>query len=222
MFEQELELEKKSSSIIPLLLIVTLIVGIAGISLYFVIDSRKVLSAAEASPVILASIEGQPPATLHFTTGLLATDSDNPHGPQYRLLEKEGYLKLGKDVKFKTPVEITPNGEAWLGEIPGVKKSTNADKNEEYVVPLAHRKLVEIGKITMLSPSKATVEYSWKWEPTKGGDLFDAAGPAVKAFNTWERSTLIDKCGANFYHEAPTKVTVLLVKRDKEWETSNE
>jgi len=206
-----------------LLLIVTLIVGIAGVSLYFVIDSRKVLSAAEASPVILASIEGQPPATLHFATGLLASDVDQtPHGPQYRLLEKEGYLKLGKDVKSKTPVALTPQGEAWLGEIPGVKKSSDSDKNDNYVVPLAQRKLVEVGKISMLSPSKATVEYAWKWETTKAGDLFDAAGPAVKAFNTWDRSTLIDKCGANFYHEAPTKVTVLLARTAKGWEISNE
>jgi len=223
MFEQELELEKKTSSIIPLLLIVTLIVAIAGISLYFVIDSRKVLSSAEVSPIILASIEGQAPATLHFATGLLASDMEqNPKGPQYRLLEKEGYLKLGKDVKYKTPVALTPQGETWLSEIPGVKKSSNSDKNEEYVVPLAQRKLAEIGKITMLSPSKATVEYSWKWETTKAGDLFDAAGPAVKAFNTWDRSTLIDKCGANFYHEAPAKVTVLLVRSTKGWEISNE
>jgi hypothetical protein len=223
MFEQELELERKSSTIIPLLLIVTLIVAVAGISLYFVIDSRKVLSAAEVSPIILASIEGQAPATLHLVTGLLATDMDqNPHGPQYRLLEKEGYLKLGKDVKLKTPVTLTSQGEAWLGEIAGVKKSNDSDKNDEYIVPLAQRKLAEIGKITMLSPSKATVEYSWKWETTKAGDLFDAAGPAVKAFNTWDRSTLIDKCGANFYHEAPTKVTVLLVRSTKGWEISNE
>ena len=74
----------------------------------------------------------------------------------------------------------------------------------------------------MLSPSRATVEYFWKWEPTKGGDLFDAAGPAVKAFNTWDRSTLIEKYGANFYHAAPTKVTVLLVKDAKGLGISNE
>ena len=223
MFEQELELEKKTSSIIPLLLIVALIVAIAGVSLYFVLDSRKVLSAAEVSPIILASIEGQSPATLHFATGSLGTEIDQkPHDPQYRLLEKEGYLKLGKDAKFKTPVALTSKGEAWLGEIPGVKKSRNKDNNDEYVVPLAQRKLAELGKITMISPSKATVEYSWKWETTKAGDLFDAAGPAVKAFNTWDRSTLIDKSGANFYHAAPTKVTVLLVRSPKGWEISNE
>ena len=223
MFEQELELEKRTSSIVPLLLIVALIVAIAGVSLYFVLESRRVLTSAEVSPVLLASIEGQTPVTLHFVTGVLKSQVDQkPHDPQYRLLEKEGYLKIGKDVNWKTPVALTSKGEAWLAEIPGVKKSKNKDDNEEYAVPLAERKLAEIGKITMLSPSKATVEYSWKWQTTKGGDLFDAAGPAVKGFNTWDRSTLIDKYGANFYHAAPAKVTVLLVRDAKGWATSNE
>jgi len=223
MFEQELELEKRTSSIVPLLLIVALIVAIAGVSLYFVLESRKVLTNAEVSPVILATLESQPPVTLHFATGLLKSEVDQkPHDPQYRLLEKEGYLKIGKEVNWKTPVALTSKGEAWLAEIPGVKKSKNKDDNDEYAVPLAERKLTEIGKITMLSPSKATVEYSWKWQTTKGGDLFDAAGPAVKAFNTWDRSTLIDKYGANFYHTAPTKVTVLVARDTKGWAVSNE
>lgn len=224
MFEQELELEKRSSSIVPLLLIVTLIVAIAGVSLYFVLESRKVLTSAEVSPVLLASIEAQPPVTLHFATGVLKSQVDQkPHDPHYRLLEKEGYLKIGKDTKnYRTPVALTGKGQAWLSEIAGVKKSRNKDDNDEYAVPLAERKLAEIGRITMLSPSKATVEYSWKWQTTKGGELFDAAGPAVKAFNTWDRSTLIDKYGANFYHAAPVKVTVLLVKGAKGWEISNE
>lgn len=200
----------------------TLIVAIAGVSLYFVMESRKVLTNAEVSPVLLASIEGQAPVTLHFATGLLKTEVDQkPHDPNYRLLEKEGYLKIGKDSNWKTPVSLTPKGEAWLAEIAGVKKSRNKDSNDEYSVPMAERKLAEIGKITMLSPSKATVEYSWKWQTTKAGDLFDAAGSAVKGFNTWDRSTLIDKYGANFYHEAPTKVTVLLAKDAKGWEISN-
>ena len=223
MFEQELELEKRTSSIVPLLLIVSLIVAIAGVSVYFVLESRKVLSSAEVSPIVQSSIDSLAPVTLHFSTGLLKYEVDQkPHDPHYRLLEKQGYLKIGKDVNTKTPVALTPKGEAWLAQIPGVKKSTNKDNNAEYAVPLAERKLAEISKITMLSPSKATVQYSWKWETTKGGDLFDAAGPAVKAFNTWDRSTLIDKYGANFYHVAPTKVSVLLVKNAKGWEISTE
>ncbi len=222
MFEQELELEKRNSSIVPLLLIVVLIVAIAGVSIYFVMESRRVLSSAEVSPVLLASMEAQPPVILHFATGLLKTQVDQrPTDPNYRLLEKEGYLKIGKDSNFKTPVALTPKGQAWLGEIAGVKKSKNADNNEEYAVPVAERKLAEVGKITMLSPSRATVEYSWKWQATQAGDLLDAAGPAVKGFNTWDRSTLIDKYGANFYHDGPTKVTILLVKGAKGWEISN-
>ena len=222
MFEQELELEKRNSSIIPLLLIVTLIVAIAGISLYFVLESRKVLTTAEVSPVLLASIEGQTPVTLHFATGALKSEVDQkPQDPHYRLLEKEGFLRIGEGSSGKTPVALTSKGQAWLQEIPGVKKSRNKEDNDEYAVPVAERKLAEVGKITMLSPSKAAVEYSWKWQTTKAGDLFDAAGPAVKGFNTWDRSTLIDKYGANFYHAAPAKVTVLLVKGSKGWEISN-
>ena len=89
-------------------------------------------------------------------------------------------------------------------------------------MPLGQRKLVEISKITMLAPNKAVVEYSWKWEPTKAGDLFDASGPAVKQFGTWDRSTLIDKYGAAFYHGAPTKVAVALVKNYYGWKVSTE
>jgi hypothetical protein len=222
MFEQQLELEKKNSSVVPLLLIVSLIVAIAGVSVYFVLQSRKVLTSAEVSPVLLASIENQPPVMLHFATGSLKTEVDQkPHDPNYRLLEKEGYLKIGKDSNYKTPVALTPKGQAWLADITGVKKSKNKDNNDEYAVPLAERKLGEIGKIAMLSPSKATVEYTWTWQTTKAGDLFDAAGAAVKGFNTWDRATLIDKYGAHFYHAAPTKVTVLLAKGAKGWEISN-
>ncbi len=222
MFEQEIEMEKRNSSIVPLLLIVTLIVAIAGVSLYFVLESRKVLTNAEVSPVLLASIEGQTPVTLHFATGLLKTEVDQkPHDPNYRLLEKEGYLKIGKDVNYKTPVALTSKGQEWLTGIVGVKEAKNKDNNDEYTVPVAVRNLAEIGKITMLSPSKATVEYSWTWKTTPAGDLLDASGPAVKGFNTWDRSTLIDKYGANFYHAAPTKVAVLLVKGTKGWEISN-
>lgn len=220
MFEQEMEMEKKSSSILPLLLMVTLIVGIAGVSLYFVLWSRTELTAAEANPIVLAALERQGPATLHFTTGML--EDQVPPDPRYRLLEKQGYLKIGKALKGKTPISLTPSGQAWLAEVPGVKEKKTNDDNEEYIVPLAQRKLVALGKITMLSPLRATVDYSWKWEPTKAGEVFDAAGPAVKAFGTWDRSTLIEKFGAAFYHGDPTQVTVLLAKMDKGWEITRE
>lgn len=223
MFEQELELEKKTSSIVPLLLIVGLIVAIAGVSIYFVMESRKVPTSAEVTPVLQASLDSLGPVTLRFATGTLTYEtSQNAGDPHYRLLEKEGYLKLGKAVKGKTPVVLSAQGEAWLNGIPGVKKSKNQDNNDEYAVPLAERKLVGVDKITMIGPGKAAVEYSWNWVTTKGGDLLDASGPAVKAFNTWDRSKLIDKYGAAFYHGGPTKVTVLVVSTDKGWQLSKE
>jgi hypothetical protein len=52
--------------------------------------------------------------------------------------------------------------------------------------------------------------------------MFDAAGPAVKAFNTWDRSTLIDKYGAHFYHEAPHRVAQSLMKTEKGWQVATE
>jgi hypothetical protein len=223
MFEQEIEMEKKSSSIIPLLLMVVLIVGIVGASLYFVVESRRVLSTAEATPIVLALLDGQKPAVLHFQTGNIKTGvSEKLREPHYRLLENEGYLKIGKESASKTPVSLTPQGQALLAEIAGVKQSKDKDGNDEYAVPLGQRKLVEVSKVTMQGPSKAVVEYSWKWEPTKAGDLFDAAGPAVKRFNTWDRSTLIDKYGASFYHAAPTKVVVALVKNYYGWKVSTD
>jgi DNA-binding PadR family transcriptional regulator len=223
MFEQELEMEKRVSSIVPLLLIVALIIAIVGVSLYFVAESKKVLSTQEATPVVLAAIDNQGPVLMRFQTGELKTNSnESPTDPHYRLLEKAGYLNIGKLKNGKATVTLTTKGEAWLADIAGVKKSMNKDGNNEYGVPLAQRKLVSIDKVTMQTPSKAIVEYTWKWELAKGGELFDAAGPAVKAFNTWDRSTLIDKHGANFYHEAPPRVALSLLKGDKGWQVFSE
>jgi len=215
MFEQEIEMEKKSSSIVPLLLIVVLIVGIAGTSLYFVLWSRTELKTADVNPIILAAMDRQGPATLQFATGMV--ENQYSPDPRYRLLEKQGFVKIGKAEKGKTPISLTPSGKDWLAGLAGVKEKKTGD-GTEYTVPLAQRKLLSISKITMQSPLRATVEYSWKWETTKAGDLMDASGPAVKAFNTWDRSTLIDKFGAAFYHADPTTVTVQLAKMDKGWE----
>ena len=219
MFEQEMEMEKKTSSIVPLLLIVLLIVGIAGTALYLVLWSRTELKAADVSPIILAAIDRQGPATLQFATGMV--ENQYSPDPRYRLLEKQGFVKIGKAEKGKTPVSLTPSGQDWLAGIAGVKEKKTAD-GTEYTVPLAQRKLISISKITMQSPLKARVEYSWKWETTKAGDLLDASGPVVKAFNTWDRSTLIDKYGAAFYHADPTAVTVQLSKMDKGWEITRD
>lgn len=220
MFEQEMQMEKRQSTIIPLLLIVGLIVGVVGVAFYFLAQSRKVLTAAEATPVIQRSIENQLPTTVHFRVGTLSTDSsEDPSRPHYRLLEKAGYIKIGKVVKGNVPVSLTPEGQAFLDSIVGVEH-VRKDGNDDYAVPLARRKFIQVGKITMQPPGKAVVEYTWNWEPTKAGDLFDTEGPLVKSFGTYERSTLIERYGANTYHGTPSTVAVLVVQGDKGWEVS--
>lgn len=222
MFEQEIEMEKRNSSIVPLLLILTLIVGVVGLSIFFVVQSRRVLASAEAGAVVAGILDAQGPITVRFQTGIVK-GAEKPHDPHYRLLEKAGYVKIGKDTRdYKTPVSLTPKGEAFLAELTGVKKSKNKDGNDEYAIPLAQRKLVSIDKVVMQNSSRALVQYTWKWETNKAGDMFDAAGPAVKAFNTWDRSTLIDKYGAHFYHEAPPRVAQSLMKTEKGWQVATE
>ena len=224
MFEQEIEMEKRESSVVPILLIVAMIVLIVGVAGYYVWQNKQVIATSEAGNVISASLKNQT-ATLRFHTGLVKPSvAERPDGPQYRLLEKAGYVKLGKpDAKGSYPISITLEGEQLVSEIPNASKSKEQDGTDLYVFPLAERRLVEISNITMASPTRANVEFSWKWEPTKLGDLFDAAGPTVKGFDMWDRTTLIDKYGAAFYHANPEKVRVALSKSDQgQWQIAVE
>jgi len=224
MFEQELEMEKQHSSVVPLLLIVALILAIVGVAGYFLVQSRKVLSTAESTEVVRGVLQAQGPATVRFHVGMVkGSVDDKPHDPHYKLLEKAGLLKLGKDTGAYgtiTPVQMTAEGNKVLSDIPGVTKDKEKDGTEVYTIPLAERRLVSIDKITMLNPSRADVEFTWKWEPNKLGNLFDASGSMVKSFNTWDRATLIQKYGANFYHGDPTRVTLALIKGDKGWQVA--
>lgn len=226
MFEQEIEMEKRESSVVPLLLIVVLIVSIVGVAVYYLMESRKVLTTQEATTIAAAALKAQGPVTIHFRTGMIkASVEEKPHDPHYKLLEKAGLIKLGKDTGQYgtiTPVAITAEGRKLLAELPGVSKMKDKDGADLYVVPIAERKLLEVSKVTMNSPTRAVIEYSWKWEPNKLGNLFDASGSMVKSFNTWDRSTLIQKYGANFYRGDPTKVTLALMKGDRGWEIAIE
>lgn len=216
MFEQEVELEKRESTVVPLLLIVTMIVAIVGVAGYFVWQNKQVLSNADAGNAISTALRQQGPATVRFHVGMVKPSvAEKPEDPHYKLLEKAGIVKLGKANNRVYPVALTSDGQKLLAEIPDVSKVTEKDGTELYVVPLADRRLVDITKVTMNSPSRATVNYSWKWEPNKLGNLFDASGSLVKSFNTWDRATLIDKYGANFYHSDPTKVQMVLTKPDR-------
>jgi len=225
MFEQELEMEKHSS-VVPLLLIVALILAIVGVAGYYIIENRKVLSMQEATSVATSVLHDQGPVMLRFHTGLVRSSvDDSGHAPHYRLLEKAGLIRVGKDTGRygeNTPVTLTPAGEALLARIPDINKSNEKDGSTVYLVPVAERKLVEVSNIKMLSPTRATIDITWKWDSNQLGDLLDAAGPTVKSFNTWDRATLIQKHGANFYHDPPTKVTLALAKSDKGWGIATE
>ena len=218
MFEQEIELEKRQSAAIPLLLIVGLIVGLIGVAAYFFVESRKVLTPSEAANVVAAILRAQGPTTVGFHTGLIKERFDeSPLDVRYRLLEKAGIIKVGRTKGTKAPVTLTAKGNELVKQIPGVKQSKDADGNESYVIPLATRKVVEISGITMSGPERATIQYSWRWDPNALGESFDASGPLLATFAAYDRVSLIDKYGARFYHGAATKVAVTVVKGPQRW-----
>jgi len=225
MFEQEIEMEKRQSSIVPLLIIVVAILTIVGASGYYVVQARKVLSNQEAGAVAADVLRSQGPATVHFHTGMVkASVNDKPHDPHYRLLEKAGLISLGKDTGQygqTTPISLTQQGQRLMTELDATMVKEK-DGTQAYTVPLATRKLTSVDKITMQSPTRATVEVTWKWDTNKLGNLFDASGSLVKSFNTWDRATLIQKYGADFYHGDPTRVTLAMMKGDKGWQIAVE
>lgn len=225
MFEQEIAMEKRQSSVVPLLLIVGLIIAIVGVAAYYVVQNKKVLTSEDASRLVASSLNAQGPATMEFRIGKVATSVDErPHDPNYRLLEKAGLIKVGKDQGRTTQVTLTPKGAAFLKDIPGVNQSkTPNEDSDTYIVPLAERKVTGTPKVNMLAIGRANVEFSWVWQTTPMGELFDASGAQVKSFNTWERGTLINKYGAKFYHGDPTRAAISCSRNDQGvWQIASE
>jgi hypothetical protein len=216
MFEEELELEKKQSSAVPLLLIVVMIVALAGVAGYYIRESQKVLSTYEASSLVLAALNAQGPAVIRFHTGFL-TPGMKPEDPNYRLLNKAGLLTLGKEKGRLTPVTLTAAGEKQLREIAGVEKTTEKDGTVSYIVPIADRRLLAVDRVTMIDLRHATVAFTWQWEPNRLGEVFDLSSPLVKSFSTWERATLISDYAANFYHGEAKQAVISVVKSDRGW-----
>jgi hypothetical protein len=203
MFEAEIEMEKRSSSFGPVLFIAVLVLAIAGVIYYAVHESKKSMSETEASQLITSILKTKGPATLHFKTGLVKQSvEEKPFDPHYRLLEKAGLIKTAKR-EGGLQVALTSAGEKVIGDIKGVSRAKRLEGGESIEVPLATRKLVAITKVSVLSPTRATVDYTWKWEPTRLGEVFDASSPLVSSFNVWERGSLIKDYGVDFYHADP-------------------
>ena len=222
MFEQEIELEKKQSSVVPLLLTMVLIgVFVVGI-VYVIIESRRVLTTAEATTMVTRILDARAPAVVRFEIGTIKdTYGENARDPGNRLLEKLEVIRMTKS-KGGLRIALTNKGSELLKQIPDVKRAKNSEGVESYTVPLAHPKLVSVSKVTMDGPQRATVEYSWQWEPNALGESFDAKGQAVKSFNMWDRGALIDKYGVRFYHADPIQVSVVLAKGKEGWQIANE
>jgi|ERR1035441_9384405 hypothetical protein len=203
MFEAEIEMEKRSSSFGPVLFIAVLVLAIAGGIYYAVHESKKSMSETEASQLITSILKTKGPSVLHFRTGLVKqTVDEKPFDPQYKLLEKAGLIKTAKR-DGGLQVTLTSAGEKVLSDTKGVTRTKRLEGGESIEVPLAFRKLVAVTKVDVKSPARATVAYTWKWEPTKLGEVFDASNPMVSSFNVWERGSLIKDYGVDFYHAEP-------------------
>jgi len=214
LFAAEIEMEKKSSNFFPLLLIAGLVIVVGGTIYYFVKGAKDVLSTPVATVTITQILNAQGPATVRFSSGnVVASVSEKPNDPQYKLLSKAGII-VTQPKGNGLIVNITPAGETVLGNINGVAKTKNADGVTAYVVPLAERKLVSVDKVAMLKPHLAKVDYTWQWKPNRLGQEFDASGSLVKSFSTWDRSTLIKSYGVDFYSGAPTKTSIVLMESD--------
>ena len=225
MFEQEIEMEQKESSIVPLLLIIGLAGVIVGSVVYWVLQARKTLPPEQASTVLTQILNKQGPVKLIIHVGSVEPSvNERPRDPHYKLLEKAGLIKTA-DVKGKDRVNVslTADGEKLITSIPEFKKSENKDGTTTFFVPIASKKVVAVTKVTMSGPNLARVEYTWQWNPTPVGEIFDTNSKFVKTFNIWDTQTLISKYDVNYYHGEPVKAVINMVRGDNDqWKPSAE
>jgi hypothetical protein len=208
MFESEVELEKQASLINARFILVLVLVAavVIGGGWYVWRLLNPPLTQDKAAAVIQSMLKSKGPATVEFHMGELVYD-DDPHGPLYNLLEKAGYVTLGKAAKGGTKAEVTPLGTETFSQIPGFQKKAYSDGSEKYTVPLAERELVAVSGVAKdpNSPHKWIVAYTWKWKPNQVGEIFDINSSLVKKFGQYERSELIQKYGVDYYLAEPTK-----------------
>jgi len=219
LFAAEIEMEGKAPNLFPIFFVTMLVLVVGGTIFYFVKGAKQVLPQPVATASINAILKGQAPAVIRFSTGLVTSNvNEKATDPHYALLTKAGILATKKKSWNSITSEMTPSGQKLLDSISGVEKTTNPDKTVSYQVPLAQRSLVAIDKIEMVRPHLARVTYSWHWEPNRLGREFDASGELVKSFNSWDRGTLINTYGVNFYGGPPTHASVVLQEtKDGSW-----
>ena len=180
MFAAEIEMEKKSSNLGPLIMVLALVAVVGGTIFYFFKTAREVLTVPVATTSVNEILKAQGGGQINFSVGTVVSSvNEKPMDPHYKLLAKAGILTVKPKSWNSIIATLTPAGEKVLSEIPGVEKGKNSDGNVTYSVPLAERKIVQIDKITMIKPHLARVDYTWKWVPNRLGKEFDASGDLV-------------------------------------------
>lgn len=220
MSEPARELEQQRSTILHLLMVAVTVVliGVAG---YFLLHDRTPLTRSQAMGVVAEALESEGTTTVSFHTGLVRpTPDENPRDPRYRLLVSLGILRVAPGNSVAR-VSLTANGRAILSQIRGVKNSADVNGAEAYVVPLATVQLDDISSITMSGRDRAVVDFTWRWNPNKLGEGFDASGLRETTFTSAERALLINKHGARYYHQVPTKANIALVRSELGWQLEN-
>lgn len=216
MFEEEIKFEEKQSNIIPLLMIVTLVVGVLGVLGYFILESRRTVSDEQALQAGQAMIAAQGPEKVHFHVGFVRPSPDEqPFDPHYRLLAKAGLVKLSKPTYKGMDVKLTPAGEAMLKAM-AAEEEKNKDGTVAYTMTLAERKFIRVVKVEMVSPQKAVVEYEWSWQPTQMGLIFDADSPEMKALPIYDAALLMQKYGSTYFKDSKVKTTAFVLLWDEE------
>jgi hypothetical protein len=225
MFEEEIQLERESKALSfksPFLYIFLVLLVVIGSVGYFIFKSEKDLSPDQAKTVVASALKSRGPVYVHFRVGVVSSSVDEkPRDPHYKLLERLGFVKLASGKNNAVVVSLTPLGEGTFSKLPEFKKVARPDGTQAFDVPLATRELVAIKSVTMVSPSNARVQYEWKWVPNKVGESFDATSDAVQKFNQWDRATLINKYGVDFYKPTQT-ATVNMVRANGGWKISEE
>lgn len=202
MFEEEIKMEERSSSVGPMLLIVAVCLTIVGTAIYVTMEAHKGMSQTEAKRAVQAMLAQRGPAMLHFHTGLITHKTDQKAAePEYALMERAQLVAIEKRDNG-VEVDLTEAGMKMVNAIAGSTHTKEADGTTEYHVPLGTRELVAVSGVNVISPSAATIHYTWKWRPTAMGDVFDLAGNYASGLDVWERAELA-KDGADLFHSAP-------------------
>lgn len=221
--EREIELERGESNALPFLIMTVLVFAVGAAVLHFVLESQKALTVEQATHLVISALNAEAPATVRFHTGLIKDrPGESPGDARYRLLEQTGVLTIGRRAGSRTPVALTDRGSEILSGVLGVKRSKEPDGSELYLVPLAVRKLVNIPNIEMDRANRATVEYTWQWQPNALGENFDRLGPAMMLMSAQDRLELTNRFEVRYYHAVPKSEVIRVAKDDQGWRLAPE